>query len=354
MGAHQRRARADRRLKAARLPRPGRAALAFRRATRRACAGFVLALVVGLPAGPGAEPLALRAKPLPFAAENAPATIGALRFAGALAVTSRDRRFGGLSAMLIDADFRLTGLSDVGLWISARLVMEGDRLVGIRDLDLQALQDGAGQPLPRGWMADAESLARLPDGRLVVGFERWHRLRAYARPGAAAEYFPAPPGVELLRANEGLEALASLADGRLLALEEGLDDGTPRHAWLYDRGSWTRFFYTVPPGMRPSDATGLPDGGALVLERQFSFFSGFASRVVHLPAAALAAVREGSTVTPSQLAYIAPPLLSDNFEAIAAVPRAAGGLFVFIASDDNFNSLQRTLILAFVLEGLAP
>lgn len=297
----------------------------------------------------------VEARQLPFAAENAPPGIGPLRFAGALHVTSASRRLGGLSAMLVDRDFRMVAVGDTGIWIQAQLVIEHDRLVGIRDLDLQPIRDGAGQRLARGWMADAESLARLPDGRLVVGFERWHRIRAYARPGAAAEYFPTPPGAETMSANEGLESLATLADGRLLALEEGLDDGRARRAWLFDgRGGWTSAFYAVPRGMRPVDAAGLPDGGALVLERQFSFFAGFASRIMHLPAAALRDVREGTTLAARQLAYLAPPLLSDNFEAIAVVPRAAGGLFVFIASDDNFNILQRTLIVAFVLEEPLP
>ncbi|MCW5721678.1 MAG: esterase-like activity of phytase family protein, partial [Devosia sp.] len=96
--------------------------------------------------------------------------------------------------MLVDRDFRMIAVGDTGSWFQAQLVMQDDRLVGIRDLDIAPLRDGSGQPLTRGWMADAESLARLPDGRLVVGFERWHRIRAYARPGAAAEFFPAPPG----------------------------------------------------------------------------------------------------------------------------------------------------------------
>ena len=41
------------------------------------------------------------------------------------------------------------------------------------------------------------------------------------------------------------------------------------------------------------------------------------------------------------------PATVDNFEGIAAVRRADGGVRLYILSDDNFNARQRTLLLAF-------
>lgn len=300
-----------------------------------------------------AQPAPLRAVPLPLAAEDAPERLGPLRFAGALHLTSADRRFGGLSGMLVDAALNLTGVTDSGLWVAARLVIERDRLAGVADLVLRPIRDSAGQPLARGFMGDAEALARLPDGRLVVAFERWHRLRVHAGPDAPGLYLETPPGAAELGGNEGIEALTALSDGRLLAIEEGPDDARPRRAWLGGlQRPWLSLAYRAEPGWRPTDAAGLPDGGALVLERSFSLLGGFAGRIMHLSAATLAAAGEGTVLAGRELARLAPPLLADNYEALAIAPRAAGGFWVFVASDDNFHPLQRTLLLAFVLEVL--
>jgi hypothetical protein len=44
---------------------------------------------------------------------------------------------------------------------------------------------------------------------------------------------------------------------------------------------------------------------------------------------------------------LAAPMTVDNFEGVAVVPRANGGLRVYLLSDDNGNASQRTLLLAF-------
>ena len=44
---------------------------------------------------------------------------------------------------------------------------------------------------------------------------------------------------------------------------------------------------------------------------------------------------------------MARPLTIDNFEAIAAVPAKDGSVRFYLLSDDNFQSSQRTLLLAF-------
>jgi hypothetical protein len=51
-----------------------------------------------------------------------------------------------------------------------------------------------------------------------------------------------------------------------------------------------------------------------------------------------------------ELALLAPPLMVDNFEAIAAVRRGEGGVRLYIASDDNQSDRQQTLLYAFDLE----
>jgi hypothetical protein len=44
---------------------------------------------------------------------------------------------------------------------------------------------------------------------------------------------------------------------------------------------------------------------------------------------------------------LARPATVDNFEGLAAVPRADGGFRFYLLSDDNASATQRTLLLAF-------
>ncbi|MCA6286675.1 hypothetical protein [Phenylobacterium sp.] len=44
---------------------------------------------------------------------------------------------------------------------------------------------------------------------------------------------------------------------------------------------------------------------------------------------------------------LARPLTTDNFEVVDVLPGKDGGLRFLLASDDNFSTEQRTLLLAF-------
>jgi hypothetical protein len=287
---------------------------------------------------PAAQPLAL--EPLPPGSR--------LEALGGLVLDPRVIGFGGLSALHLDADLRLTAISDLGMWLTARLVLQDGKPTGLTDLRRGPLRDGSGQPLGRGFAGDAESLAKLPDGGWLVGFERWHRIRAYARLDAPATYVQAPPGLELVPANGGLESLTVLADGQWLAIAEQSPWTAPeetRFTWIGGPGHWRRMNYRPAEGFHPADAAALPGGGALVLERSFSLFAGFGTRLVRLSAQQLAGTAE---LVGEELLRFAPPLPSDNFEGLSAV-RIGGRTLVAMVSDDNQNPLQRSLLLLFVL-----
>jgi hypothetical protein len=302
----------------------------------------------------GGDPAAGPAAASPLAL---PASVpGPLRPLGGLLLDNGVIGFGGLSGLHLDAALRLTAVSDVGNFLTARLVLHEDGApLGLAGLRSGRLGDGAGAPTPYGSEGDAEALARLPDGTWLVGFERRHRIRAYRRLDGRAIPVEAPPGLEDAPRNGGLESLAVLADGRWLAIAE--QHGPPeapglRHAWIGGPGRWTPIAYRPSAAeFDPADATPLPDGGALVLERRFSLFGGFRGRLVRLSAAALAAARAGGVVEgEEEVLRLAPPLPADNWEGVSAVRLADGRTLVALVSDDNQSRLQRSMLLLFLLE----
>lgn len=270
---------------------------------------------------------------------------------GALVLDNGAIGFGGLSGLHLSDDLRLTAISDLARWMTARLVLRDGRPVGLAELRTGRLKDGAGRPLARGHTGDAEALARLPDGSWLVGFERWHRIRAYRDLDGAGAYVEAPPGLELAPGNGGIESLAVLADGRWLAITESFAvPGQPalRQAWLGRPGAWLRLAYRPTDRFHPADAAPLADGGALVLERSFSIFAGFGGQVVRLSAAQLRGATAGTVLAGEVILRLAAPLPTENYEAVGTA-RHEGRTLVALLSDDNENMLQRSLLLLFVL-----
>ena len=145
--------------------------------------------------------------------------------------------------------------------------------------------------------------------------------------------------------NGGLESAARLPDGRLMLLAEQLRDGNGDFVgWVGRPGAWQAFAYAATGPYEPAGAATGPDGRVYLLERRFNPLGGFGVRVTRFPAADLA---PGARIEAEELAVFEPPYVQENFEAIAALADPAGGVRLYIASDDNFSFLQRTLLLAF-------
>jgi hypothetical protein len=310
-----------------------------------------------------AAPLAALARParaLPVAArrlllsEEDPSLdrIGPFAFRGAVALTAADRAFGGFSGLLIGADGSLLAVTDQAHWLRARIARDrAGMLTGLAGAAVLPILDGNGRPLASGRAGDAEALARLPDGRLLVAFERWHRLRVFASPEAPGLFFPAPDGIEALPSNAGLESLTALADGRILAIAEATGEDGSAPAWIgrADGRGWQPRRYRPAADFAAVDAAGLPGGGALVLERRAGLLTGFSCRLCWLPEAALAS----PVLAPVELAAIAAPLTSENYEGIAVAQRPDGALDVALISDDNFAFFQRNILMLFRLDPAA-
>lgn len=263
---------------------------------------------------------------------------GTFRYAGGFVLTSADTsRLHGLSDLEIMADGRLVAISDDGDLLRGRILLDAQgRLTGVGQMTLVPLKDQSGNPLGGDkTKSDAEGLAVLPDGDLMVSFERQHRIWLYPAKGGPPRAVPSPDAP--FPDNDGMEALA-------------LDPATGPGAYLVGREdtreTWIcRLSGGCMPGVRPGDdsmgklvaARPLPGGRWAFLLRDFSVASGATIRI-------LITDRTGNAL---DLHTIKRPATVDNFEGISASPRADGSVRFYLISDDNFSPAQRTLLLAF-------
>lgn len=300
------------------------------------------------------ESVAVRSLPVPLNPQDpGQRVVGRLEYRGGVELVSDDPRFGGLSSIrVLPGGVRLVAVTDEGRWLSVRLVERDGRLEGVAEVEMGPLLGPDGK-VPEGKDSrDAESLALLPDGSFIVGFEREHRLLRYpagtGRPDGVPVPVPSPPGLEKAPFNGGIEALVVLRGGALFALTEYWIDEDVVVGWTGGPDKWKRLGLRFEGALRPSDGAALPRGDVLVLERAYNPERGVVS--VRVRQIAHSFVRPGAPLGGRLVAEFAPPLTLDNYEGIAAVPDRSGEIHVYIVSDDNLNrAQQRTLLLKFAL-----
>jgi len=295
-------------------------------------------------------------------ADPARRRLGALTYLGGVSLRSLDPAFGGYSALTVvrrpDGD-RFTLLSDGGNAVA--FTMGGDWRP--RALRFRNLPAGPGI----GWEKrdrDSESMALDPaTGRIWVGFESYNAIWRYAPGFARADAQRMPRSMAAWPDNGGPESLARLPDGRFLVISEEMH--VPRQRWrgpeaerLHSREALLfpgdpivtrplRFAYMPYGRYDPADATALPNGDLLVLDRAFRLPYRFSNRLSLIPAAM---IRPGAVVSGRLLATLDSPLIHDNFEGVA-MTREGEATIVWLVSDDNQSLLQRTLLLKFRLDG---
>jgi hypothetical protein len=116
-------------------------------------------------------------------------------------------------------------------------------------------------------------------------------------------------------------------------------------AWLIKDGHSDPLSYLPRSGFSPSDAVALKNGDVLVLERRHSLPVRFSARLTLIKANQ---IRPGATLKGEEIVRLEPPMQTDNFEGIA-VRETREGTMIFMVSDDNYFTFQRTLLLQFLL-----
>ena len=305
---------------------------------------FLATTSISAPADP---PAAITASPVLLDPSNpGRVRLGALRFLAGWELGSGRPDFGGISAIHV-RDGHIIALSDAGTIIRFR--MNGGAILDVR---FQALPSGPGTGAGKT-DRDTEALAMDPaTGSAWVGFERHNAIWRYSTDFARASGHAEPPAMRNWPLNNGPEALVRLADGRFIVLAEARKDPEGTSEGLLFASDPAApgpppiaFAYRGPAGFLVTDAAQLPDGRLLVLHRDFSVSKGVAAV---LSLVDLHGIKEGALVEGRPIARFAPPLTVDNMEALG-VDQEGGRTILWLASDDNFSPLQRTLLMKFEL-----
>lgn len=305
-------------------------------------------------------PIRITVDASPIAAFSAGASdqrrFGKLEYLGGLELKSSYSEFGGFSAIRVAPDGEhFVSLTDKGRWLTARIIHERDRPIGIAEATMAPMLGPDGRTLAaRGWY-DTESLAER-DGWFYVGIERVNRIVRFdfAHQGllARAEVVAVPPGVSHLPNNKGLEALAfaprngKLAGALMAFSERGLDANGNLKAFLIGGATPGEFSVRRRDDFDVSDSATLPSGDVLLLERRFNWWSGIAMRLRRI---AIADIAPGTLVDGIDLLFADMGYQIDNMEGLGVHADSNGDTVLTLISDDNFSLLQRTVLLQFKL-----
>ena len=310
-------------------------------------------------------PITVEARPLPGfdRVDRQQRRFGKLTWRGGLVLTSSSKYFGGWSGLSVDPDGKgFFAISDAGAWMSGSLTYDAQGApTGMATTRLGAIQSKKGDPLSRKQDSDAEGLAlaegNSEKGEVYIAFERKHRISRYAigADGLSPEQgkVTLPKSARKMPSNGGFEAISVMRGGRykgkLVAFSERLRDDDGNYVgWIWLGNERPRkFFMTNDGDYDVTDASPLPDGSLLVLERRFRFSEGVSMRLRHIRPEQL---RPGRLIDADILVAADGAREIDNMEGLATHVGAGGEIVVTMISDDNYNhALQRTLLLQFAI-----
>ena len=291
---------------------------------------------------------------------------GDFLFVGGFEFSSTDPRLAGVSALRLSEDgTRFLAITDLGSWFAGRIGRDGlERPTGILDAQIAPLKGLDGQPIGGKYDADAESLSIEKD-RVLVGFERDHRIWAYADASSPFESpatdVPLPLPRNELRSNQGIETIAKspasgpLAGASVAVSEKSLDKAGNIFAAVFDAATRSKngvFKVRSYGDWDVSDGSFLPNGDLLLLERKYTgLFGGLGIRIRRVAGKSIGpgALVDGKVILDLDLGQEI-----DNMEGIDVWTDKEGRTRITMVADDNASFFQRQLLLEFVLDPKKP
>ena len=268
--------------------------------------------------------------------------ISGMTMSGAWQLESDNAEFGGLSGLDVLRSGSLLAVTDDGklAWIGIDPETGAPDGLGA----ITYLRDGDGDIYPNKRAADAEDLV-YRDGLAFVSFEQEHRIAAYdlencgtaARAALVATLGSVIDGNKLAN-NRGPEALAFKGQNLMVGFETHAKGGSPMGRLLID-GSLADIERSQQPSFYLLTGMDSQDGFTASVYRAYDPARG--TRAI------LQVETEAGLIAE---AHLKSPLPVDNFEGVAIDTSPAGKTRIWLISDDNFSSNQRTLLLALDLD----
>jgi len=287
------------------------------------------------------------------------ATSGKLTFRGGLVLTSPSPNFGGWSGLVVGKDAKtLLAISDSGVWMTGRIVYDGQHPTGIAEARLGPLLNRDGRPIGRE--RDAEAIAletgNPGQGSALIAFEHKHRIDRYSwSPQGLAvgrNTVPLPAEARRMRANQGFEGMTVMRGGpykgSVIAFSERLYDPARNHTgWLWAPQGPAMLHLKNIGDFDITDLASLDDGTLFVLERRFRWTEGVKMRLRRISPGE---IKPGRLMEDETLIEADLTAQIDNMEGLSVTRLESGEVLVTMISDDNFNHiLQRTILLQFIV-----
>lgn len=308
--------------------------------------------------------------------------VGELTFVAGFHLESADKRFGGLSGLEVLDDGSLLAVADNDSFVWIDLAKDGVTPVSAR---IAAMRDHTNRVLVGEDDGTAEGVA-WNNGMALVSFDGNHQVLAYdvGKCGAAARGSPivfGPFGLPLAEAygesriavndNAGSDALGVTGDWYLFTgIETKVGALSPMSARPIEQDP----DFSLRVGVEAQEFVGVDvipahrgvgSTRAFTLHRSFSPRSGYGVTIAetafnrYADDGMLTRRIDGDIDQRARYRYVETGwrklaeidmLMSiDNFEGIAAKELVDGRTRLFVVSDDNFSSTQRTLLMVFDL-----
>lgn len=276
-----------------------------------------------------------------------PAAAASLSLRGDFTWEDGNADFGGFSGLIMRADgASLTAVSDDGVVFQAEVDRDGGGVVsGLRVTSTLRLNDNRNRPVA-GFHANAEALAPGPRNRIFVAFEGYARIAAFDLPDPKPKPLHPWDLFKPIWGNTGIESLAWLPDGRLLAVLEDAVDGRHRAFVQADRGFVEVQGLPANGDYAATDAALGPDGRLYLLERRQDWLMRFQIRIRRFTVlrGKAPAFEAGETLIETK------PGQLDNMEGLSIWHDAVRNVTVLsLISDDNFLPVQSTRLVEYDL-----
>lgn len=311
----------------------------------------------GQPAKDG-EILPVKSLVIPEFKRGAGDRFGSLDYLGGLVMATKNGEMGAVSSIRMLPDGKhFISIMDTGHWATGEIERDaGGRLSGIRDYSITAMLDAdSTKSKDHKDNLDAEGMV-LDGDRVLVSFERNHRIAAYP----LASYATTEPiavekpltGDFKLRGNGGLETVmkapkdSALKGATVWVAERSYNDSGDFIAGVQSGpGKGTFFVERIAP-YDITDGVFLKDGSFLLLERKFGLRDGIGMRIRRFKGNDIA---PGKTVSGAVVMEADFSHQIDNMEGLDAFTAEDGSTHLIVVSDDNHALIERNLLLEFKL-----